>query len=554
MLSDQLQINKRNWENAKQISRRQYLILSSVVMAASVIVQLSPMILSRNIFVQTGYGAAANLQGYFVATTGHLYQGQWNSAYSLNELQMGWANIGQNSDLLQAILYGLIQIVTGSSFVQSFYFSYLPIGTFMIPLFTLGFYKFLAGKNFSYNNALILLGFSCFGSISFIEISFFSQFGMSYFFYLLALMLVGLSFSTSLRAEYVIFVIAAAALTMSYHTLAQYAIIIFVAMLFVELLTYRRGKGTDLRTGWVVLGLAIILVLAVYMFSAIVFSFRQSLSSYLLNLFSASTILPGVQATNITTSLYSRLDIITELIAAVIFVIGFALGTNTVIRRRRNRELSYAFYLTISLFVLAISLIAGLGFFTTLSRAFQATYVFIPLILAVMFLYAPKNIKKFLMVIALMNIILVPFATIAFNNEVFGISGNTLTQSTFSQVSFVGTLSSQHQSIFTNFAVAGTMLFYGHVDVFGLSDYVFSQAKFSEYADSIYLNGTSAEIRNSIHQITGSSALFLYQNTDREGIQLETNTYLPNPSFINTYEGSFDILYASNYNLVLVIP
>ena len=82
------------------------------------------------------------MQRYLITTTGHLYSGQWNGLYSQKEMGMGWAPIGQTADLLEVMLLALLQMVTGMTFTQATFASYLPIGlVFIFPLFFYGLYK-----------------------------------------------------------------------------------------------------------------------------------------------------------------------------------------------------------------------------------------------------------------------------------------------------------------------------------------------------------------------------------------------------------------------------
>ena len=143
---------------------------------------------------------------------------------------------------------------------------------------------------------------------------------------------------------------------------------------------------------------------------------------------------------------------------------------------------------------------------------------------------------------------------VAFNQTEFG-SGYGLQPSTYSQLTYIGAAAPRDSSIFTNFAVGETLLYFGLVNVFGLSDYAYTPHQFAAYSNSIFANDTASSISTALLNITGSNnAIFLYQSQEQHAVPMETDSYIiPNQTFLSTFDYSFDKIYASEYAQAFII-
>ena len=470
---------------------------------------------------------------------------------------MGWAPVSQNSDLLEAIMLGTLRIIMGSSLVQSFYLSHLPVGTIVFPFLILGFYKQRAGSKFSRSTALIILAFSCFGSLFFVQTIFFRMYGMSYFFYLIVLSFIGIRWSSQNRADLVIFAIVVTALAASYHTLSSYVLVLLTIMLFLQILLRLAisKKILDINIRRTFLGIGITLFFGTYMFIVIIYPFAQVFGFNLLDVFSRAVSIPGIQGISTMNSLFSKLDIISEVSAGIIFFSGLLVGVKAVIHDVNDRDTRYLFFICGSLFLFAILEVIGLGLITALARVFQAVYPAVPLIFSILLLKTSRMSRRLLLAVALVCIIVVPSSSIAFNQLEFGLSTNTVSSTTFAQINYVGSMSSQTTAIFTDFASAGSLLYYGHVNVFGLSDFDFTPLNFTSYANAIYNNGGKDVISKAVHEISGSnSVLFLYRIEEEKGIPVESTVYVPqNKSFIGEYGTYFDLVYSTGQSIIFIV-
>lgn len=513
-----------------------------VIGIVSLGIQLLPLFSAGRVFVRTGYGAAGDVQRMFMVSTGHLYAGQWNSLVSPSENAMGWAPLGQTADLLESVMLAMLQIVTGSSFLNSFYFASLPVGLpLLFPLLVLGLYRQHARERDNPWLTLLVFAYTAFGSLFFIATVFNRMFGMSYFFYVSAIFLLALGYSTRSRSDFVLFAIVSVAVTLSYHTLATYLIIAFSATLVITSLL---GKGYYRPRSWSLVGIALVTVVSAWMTYLVITTLVEPFYRGLFSFAEASRI---STISNVIVGPFSLINATSELAAALIFVSALVMGSMAVFHHRANPGAKFLFLGTISLVFVGIGLLLGTGFLSSAGRTYQAIFPLVPFFLAMILAQYKGALRTVVVVAALISVIIVPIASTVYVNQEFGIYGNTLSGQAYAQVEFTGSNAVPAQPIFANFAVAESMLYFGRVNVFGLSSYAFNSSTLANYTATFYGNGSPVAIEQAIREITGSSSVvFLLQNDESRQVVLETVGITPsNPNFAATYLRSFDIVYSN---------
>lgn len=537
----------------RDFSQREYALMLFSVAASFSIIQLMSIHLSGNIPYFTGYTAGIDIQRVFITSTGHIYQGQWNNLATSQQVKLGWGTnflSGTSSSLGLELFLSMFQMIMGVSFTQTFFLLVIPIGIpILFPFLALGLYRMISAEKFRRNVGILIFSFTCFFSFLFYPQLFDGGFGMQYFFYIVAVMLIFAGWRSFRRADFAVFLIIIFGLGITYHTLADYTAALFVILLFLQLIVAKlkpNTAGWDLKLNWIIVGVEVLIFLSSYVLITSVFDFKFLLSGYLLESFSNIGILPNAQ-TSLTSGTFSYFDIGAEVLTAMIFVIAFFIGVQAILNG--DRKASHLLFLTAGLLLLAVGMLLGLGPAKAIEggRIYQAVFPFAPLILTSCLVYSSKTIRKIVIAVALLNLIIVVLGTMIYPVQSFGIISNTLPSSYIVQVDFTGKFAPLTSSIFTNFLIAEPLLYSGHPNLFGLSQYQFSNQKFIFLSHTMFGNGTGSAITSALANLTGEpSTIVLFQSSEGKQIPMESGPFIPyNTTFVRTYEQSFDIIYST---------
>jgi hypothetical protein len=371
--------------------------------------------------------------------------------------------------------------------------------------------------------------------------------GITYIMYFMIILMLAPNLLHERRATFVIFALSLCSITISYHTLATYLIILLSSIIVLEiaLLAITHFHPT-ISFNWLFIGLGLIFFVSTYSIFAGaiggIFTYLNSLSAYN-RLNSEFFSYPGITIGNITSHISSFVDIGSELVGVSIVAIMLILGLRNGFRnfQKENAQINYGFLLSMSLFVLGVGLFIALGELNGAGRIYQVSWSIIPIFTVLLFRNLPRKFLKVFAIIVLMGVILTP-SYFLFYQPSYGISSNT-----FAEINYVGQMSPIKASIFTDFVTAESLIHYGTVNVFGLSEFL-SPKDFANYSSILYQNGTSMDVRQVVFKVTnGNNVIFVQTRSDLGGVALEDTSYVvSNQSYISTYELSFNLVYSAN--------
>jgi hypothetical protein len=541
----------------REISNRIFNLILVSVLIVYFLACLSFLLVDRAnnaSFILGGYGAGIDNQRVFIDSTGHAYAGQWNNRISSSSKIMGWSVVGDTLDLGFEFVLTILQIVVGASLLQGFVLNFLPIVLpFTIPFLALGLYKRLSAERFNRSYGAIIFAYSCLGSSAALQADNAGILGIVNVAYIILIAGLTTKFSDNWQSDIIVVLLAATVLPLVYHTLSSYALILLSIMIILELLVSRSNvfksyQDINLQETLLAEGM-IVFVSAFTIFIGTITDFLPfanplSFSSFALH-FSQFYGFSGVSAANIFSRISSYIDEVSVVMAALIFLIAILVGIRTILHQGKSLE-RVLFYITISLSVLSAGLLAAFGFFTGEARAYEAIWPLLPLLMVILFVRCPKNIVRVLALCALIGALITP-CYFLFAQYQYG-----TTLSTYSTISYAGVEVPTQSSIFTDFSTAGSLTYFGHLKLFGLS-VNFPPSKFSMVADTIYAKDTRASIDATLSNLTGtSSTVLLFTTQDLHSVDLERTTYNPDSSFIDSYTSSFDLVYSSPGGLIFV--
>jgi hypothetical protein len=498
-----------------------------------------------------GYTAAVDIQRQFILTTGHLYSGQLGHLVTPAENNFGWfSQGGAPTSLLVDVLYAMLTQVVGVSFSNSFGLALLPLGIpIVFPILFLGIYKTVSKQSFSRMYGVIVFSFSTFLSFFFESQVPISMFGLPFLFYLLVPMTLIFGWLPRNRATLILYFMSVITVSISYHTLAEYETILIAALLLYQFLSSALKSGDTLSVDRRLLlaGLVIGIALEAFVLVQPVLDVSSLLSGRIFSSFTEVLQLPNVN-TSLTNSGISFLDILSSAIVAAICIAGFIIGSRSVWGFRRNRVESELGFLTFGLLVIVIGLVIAVGPFRAIERSIQAVIVFTPFILIVLVQTSGKRFGRIMMILALVSAALVASGTVLAPSLAFGSSSFLVTSGTIPEMGYVANHSASTSSVFTNFLLSQTLIYFGHPDSFGLSQYKLSGVSFDKMSNTFYVNGSVASITSTIRELTGDShTIFLFQVLQLGSIPLESTTFSPpSTSYIKTYQDSFNLVYSSS--------